>query len=291
MSVADLVAVVLPVLAVLAVGFGLGRASRIDTGPLTRVTFDVLIPCLAFDKLARLRVPAGDVTAVALGAAVAILGSLALGWLALRLLRIRRPILLLPIAIMNAANLPFPVLERAWGTEALDLGVVYYGVSTVLAFTVGVALAARRTEPGFLLRTPAVLAVIAGAAVRLADLEIPDLVMTPIAWLGTAGIPLVLLVTGAELARLRPSDLGLSAVAAGLRLALGLGIGLAFAALAGMDGLPRRVVVFDAAMPAAMMCVLLARRYDHDTPLVASTVLVSTVIGVLSVPILLATLT
>ena len=69
-------------------------------------------------------------------------------------------------------------------------------------------------------------------------------------------------------------------------IALGLGI----AAVTGLTGLPRTVVIFDAAMPAAMMCTLLARRYDNDAPLVASTVLVSTVIGVLTIPILLALL-
>ena len=290
MTPVDLLTVVVPVLAVLAIGLGLGRATTFDTGPVTRVTFDVLIPCLAFEKLARLEVAGADVAGVAVGATVAILGSLALGFLVLRALRIRRPALLLPIAIMNSANLPFPVLEQAWGEEALGLGVVFYGVSTILAFTVGVALASGRWELRFLLRTPAVIAVILGAAVRLAGLEIPGLILTPIVWLGSAGIPLVLLVTGAELSRLSPSDLRLSALGSGLRLVLGLALGLGIAAVTGLTGLPRTVVIFDAAMPAAMMCTLLARRYDNDAPLVASTVLVSTVIGVLTIPILLALL-
>jgi predicted permease len=135
-----------------------------------------------------------------------------------------------------------------------------------------------------------VVATALGAAVLASGLEIPDAVMAPVAWLGSAGIPLVLLVTGAEISRLTPSDLGLSALGAGLRLALGVGLGVAFAAVTGLSGLPRSVVIFDAAMPAAMMCTLLASRYDNDAPLVASTVLVSTVVGVLSVPVLLALL-
>jgi predicted permease len=108
------------------------------------------------------------------------------------------------------------------------------------------------------------------------------------AWLGRAGIPLVLLITGAELARVRASDVRLSALGAGLRLGLGLLVGIAFARLAGLENLPRKVVIFDAAMPAAMMCTLLASRYDRDAPLVASTVLLSTLVGVASVPVLLA---
>jgi predicted permease len=290
MSPVQLLLVLFPTFAILALGAVLGRTSRFDTGPVTRVTFDVLVPALAFEKLVRLDLPAGAVGGVAIGAGVAILGSLALGVLTLRLLRIRRPALLLPIALMNYVNIPFPVLNSAWGEEALALGVAFYAVATLLAFTLGVGLAAGRFEPGFLLRTPALLAVAVAVLVRVVGLRIPDLVLEPIAWLGSACIPLVLLVTGAELARIRFHDLGLSLLASVLRIGFGLGIGLAYAAVTGLSGLPRSVFVFDAAMPSAMMCALFARRYDRDAPLVASVVLVSTLIGLVTMPLLLSAL-
>jgi len=55
-----------------------------------------------------------------------------------------------------------------------------------------------------------------------------------------------------------------------------------------IDGLVKNIIVLQAAMPSAVMAMILSAKYERDASLVASVVLITTVLSMLSIPLILS---
>jgi hypothetical protein len=73
-----------------------------------------------------------------------------------------------------------------------------------------------------------------------------------------------------------------------VRLAIGFLIALAVAELFGLEGAARGVLLLQGAMPAAMFSYLFAARYDRAPDEVAGIVLMSTLLSMLTLPLVVA---
>jgi hypothetical protein len=73
-----------------------------------------------------------------------------------------------------------------------------------------------------------------------------------------------------------------------VRLSLGFLVALAVAEAFGLEGVAKGVLILQGAMPAAIFSYLFAARYDRNPEDVAGIVLVSTVVGALLLPGLVA---
>jgi predicted permease len=108
--------------------------------------------------------------------------------------------------------------------------------------------------------------------------------------LSSLTIPLMLLMLGTSLARIHvtgfPRAAGLSVV----RISMGTVAGFVLAGLFGFTGPERIAFVLQCAMPVAVYNYLFAQMYNNNPEDVASLVIVSTVLSVVTTPILLAVL-
>ncbi|MFM2052537.1 MAG: hypothetical protein RL456_574 [Pseudomonadota bacterium] len=140
-----------------------------------------------------------------------------------------------------------------------------------------------------LLRNPLILATVGGLLANLAGLKLPAPVDVTLGRIGAAALPLGLMAVGAGLSfgGLRKAP-GLAAMLLGIRHAVlpavGLGLGLMLALPAGQA----QVLAAFAAMPTASSCYVLAARMGGDGPYVAGLVTTSTLLGMVSVPVVLA---
>jgi predicted permease len=75
------------------------------------------------------------------------------------------------------------------------------------------------------------------------------------------------------------------------RLIGGALVGLFFATLLGLTGITRQVAIIEAAMPTAVMASVLATEFKGDAKLVSSIVLLSTLLSLITLPILIFLLT
>ena len=128
----------------------------------------------------------------------------------------------------------------------------------------------RATYRRELLRNPPILSTVAGLVANLAGLHLPEAVATPLQRIGLAALPLGLMADG------------------GGRWAVGGGRGPA-PALA-LPAEQRMIVVLFAALPTASSAYVLAARMGGDGAYVAGLVTVSTLLGMVSVPLWLAVL-
>ena len=142
-----------------------------------------------------------------------------------------------------------------------------------------------------LLRNPLILSTVAGLVANLVGLRFPDAVATTLQRIGLAALPLGLMATGAGL------RLGGLMAAPGLAAALMTVRHVALPALAigstaalGLPPAQRTIVVLFAALPTASSAYVLAARMGGDGGYVAGLVTLSTLLGMLSVPMWLALL-
>ena len=116
----------------------------------------------------------------------------------------------------------------------------------------------------------------------------------PVGWDETTGllggvvVPLQLIALGCSLGGLRVGSLPRAFALACLRLGMGLGVGFAMAALFGLTGVARAIVILQSAMPVAVSNYLFALIYKRRPEEVAGMVLISTAIAFLGLPVLLA---
>jgi predicted permease len=142
-----------------------------------------------------------------------------------------------------------------------------------------------------LMRNPLILSTVAGLLTNLAGIRFPDAVATTLQRIGLAALPLGLMAVGAGLASRRPeggarprrdvpdaAPCGLPAIAIGLTAALALPLE------------QRAIVVLFAALPTASSAYVLAARMGGDGGFVAGIVTLSTLLGMISIPVWLALL-
>lgn len=276
--------------AVMGIGLAFHRYWGRDIGALTDLAMKLFIPCLAFSVIAGQEVSAGDLARVAGGGGLVMLGTLAITALVFRVAGIRRRGLVLPIVFMNAANLPFPILEANYGREGLGYGVLYYLATMSLLYTVGITIVSRSPDPRGLLKTPVTIATLAALVFQGTGRTVPALLLDTTELIGVAAIPVILFIYGYSLGDVRLGNIRLALLSALLRLGLGLLLGLAVVRLLAVEGVARDVIILVSAMPSAVINVVIARQYETDPELVASVVLLTSLAAIVVIPAILVVL-
>jgi len=285
-QLSSLSAVVVPVLLVSAIGYAWCRLRLpFDHHFITDLITNVAAPFLAFSTFSQVHLDGGKLAVMGL-ASLACLGFFALcSVVGLRLARLPLRVYLPSLVFPNIGNIGLPVCLFAFGETGLALAMVYFAICTVLQFTVGRAIAAGRLQLGEVLRVPFVYAVVLALIVSECGLTIPAWLSNTTAMVGATAVPLMLLALGVALGELRVNHLRRALVLSLARLLIGLAGGAAIAALLGLEGMERGVVMIQSAMPVAVFNYLFARVYGNEPDEVAGMVVVSTTLSYLSLPL------
>jgi predicted permease len=289
----------LPVFVIAAAGFALARLSGADVRTLSKITFNVLSPCLVFHLMVTSSLGGGDFARMSALAVVTIggIGLVArLVTLPFRLERGLTTAFLIVVMFSNSGNYGLPVVLFAFGTPALAHATVYFVVNAVAAYTVGVLLASAGRRPvreavAGILRVPAVYGVLAAGLVKATGAVLPLSLLRPIEMLSSAALPAMILVLGMQLERggrpPRPVLVGLAAV---LTLAVTPVIAWLASGVIGLEGPARQAAILQSGMPSAVLTTILALEFDVAPPFVTACVTVSTLLSPLTVTLLIAVL-
>ena len=138
---------------------------------------------------------------------------------------------------------------------------------------------------------PVIYAVGLAILFRVSDLTIPDIVFQPISRLGLAGISVLLVAVGMELGRAGAGTTdGRVWGAVALRLLLAPALAWNVASLVGLTDLLRNVVILQASMPTAILPIVYAREFGSNVGFLSRAVLLSTLLSILTLPVLLTLL-
>ncbi len=284
----------LPVFLVAAAGYGLASRLEIDSKSIGRLLFYLATPSLVFRSLYQSQLDFAILQQVAVVAvSVGILSGL-FGWFVSRgERRQRRAALILTSAVSNNGNMGIPISFFAFGEIGLALGSIYYVVTSFLSNTLGVIIASsgRTTVASALsqsLRVPVLYAATAGLLLNLCQSELPQPLFRTIDLLANAAIPGMLILLGiqlrkAPLTRIPAVILRSTAV----RLLIGPVLAWLLCWFLSIDGVERNVLILQAGMPTAVMAAVLSTEYDTEPELVATVILVSTLISMVTLSVLL----
>ena len=291
-----LLAVVIPVFAVIAVGALLARRFDLDVGPITRLAIYGAVPALVFRTLSSMSLELGAIVRLLTGYVVLLLALAALSWVIVRTSPAAAQRAFVGSTLFgNAANMMLPISLFAFGEAGLERALLLYVVTALLMFSLGPLLVGRATRPGQAVRTvfgfPVLWAALFGLAAGAMGLELPLGVGRAVGLLADAAVPLVLLSLGVQMSRARalwPSSLNVAAVTMKLVVAPALGYGIG--RMVGLGGLDLAALVLVAAMPTAINLAMLAVEFDGDAAQVGRTVLLGTVASLVTLPVVIALL-
>jgi predicted permease len=147
-----------------------------------------------------------------------------------------------------------------------------------------------RLEPRKLLKIPFIYAVALALTLSGLGVHIPQWIAHTASLAGGLMVPVMLMSLGAALADFRAASLRRAFAMSAARLILGTTRGFLIAALFGLDGVQRGVVIVESAMLVAVFNYIFATMYDNQPDEVAGMGLVSTLLAYLGLPVLVAAL-
>lgn len=226
---------------------------------------------------------------------IVLLISLALYAMLLRLHIITRAqagALVLASTFGNGMGMALPAVSALLGLSQRDIPVVYDLLATVpFVWIIGVLLCAhfgtRVTNGGLgkeLLRLPPFWALVIALGMRYFGLALPEPLMKTLHLLGSAAVPLLLLMVGMTLHVGRHMRFGLLFSVVGLKLFLSAGLAFGVGHIVGLQGATLAATVLTAAAPPVGVGIALCDRFRLDTELFGTAMTVTTVLYVLLVP-------
>jgi malate permease and related proteins len=287
--IAQVAAVLAPVFVMAALGYGWRlTGAPFDLPFVTRIIMYVAGPCLVFTSLSQLTLPLTQFWHM-VGAIVVVTVVVAgMSAVLIRLLGLSQRSFLPALTLGNTGNLGLPLCLFAFGEEGLGLAVAIYVTNSLLQFTFVPLLHTRASLLRTLLTTPILYGAVAGLAVVSTGVAVPVWIANTLDALGDLLIPLMLMALGNTVGGLQahnlPRAFGLGA--ARLIISFVAAVGVSYAL--GLRGVAQGVLVLQGAMPAAVFSYLFAARYDRDADDIAGIVLVSTLLGAVTLPLLVS---
>jgi hypothetical protein len=295
-----LLAAVTPTFVVLACGFALrrfrGLRPEADSSMLT-VAVNFLYPCFIADTVLNstaLREIRTVAVAPAIGFSLLLL-CFGIAVLSTKLLRLKSPqparTFAFTAAIPNWGYLPIPLVQQLFNPNTTGVLFVHNIGLELALWSVGIWLLTGSSSWRQVFTIPffAILGALALNFAHAAD-WLPRVVLDSLHFLGQAAIPLSLLLTGATLAdsvvSLRDDRRPLITIGGCIvRAAVLPPLFLAAAYWLPLSLDLKRVLAVQAAMPCAMVPVLLSRHFRGDVGTAVQIVLASTALGLLTIPL------
>ena len=203
----------------------------------------------------------------------------------------KRKVLMYASMFSNAGNAGLPVLNLVFGPEGVFYGSMYLIPPRILQWTVGMGFFLKPKKGAFVknvLLNPMVVVVYIGFVLMAFNWQIPGVFGTAIANLGSMTGPLSMILIGATLAKMKPRALldPVVLLVSALRLLIfPMAAALALKAL-GVDQMTMNLCVILLAMPVASHTAAMAERYGGDFVFASACVSVSTLLSVVTVPVI-----
>lgn len=287
-----MIASVLPVIAPIFICVGIGYLWKLlnqpfDTQMVSRLVMTVGAPALIISTLSQTPISIATLHHMLWVVGLLLGGFLLLGVLLLWLFRLDIRSYIGTLAFPNVGNMGLPVCLFAFGEKGLALALALFMVLSVAHFSLGIFLFAGGSIVRVFTSNPIIYSVGAAVAMIYTGFDLPSWLDRSLDLIGGFTIPLMLLTLGVSLAGLKITYLKESMILALLRLGLGVGIGWAVVAFTGITGVERGVVLIQAAMPTAVFNYMFAQQYQRNPQQVAGMVLISTLLGFITLPWLL----
>ena len=154
-------------------------------------------------------------------------------------------------------------------------------------FTVGVFLASKKFNFEIILKSPAFYSVLVSVLILYFQIPVPNFVVNTTMLLTYATIFLILMSLGIALTRLKVFSFNKALISSIARVILGPVVGLILISLFNLNGIAAGVLLIQCSMPSAILNYLVGSMYSPKAVIdsIASTIVVSTILSFITIPI------
>ena len=192
-----------------------------------------------------------------------------------------------PLIFPNTGNMGLPICLFAYGSQGLGVSASITYLIILMHFTVGVFLADRKFNLDVIIKNPPFYAIIFSAIVLFYEIDMPVFVINTTEWLMYVTIFLILMSLGIALTRLKVFSLNKAVISSITRMFIGPLIGIGLIWFFDLEGFAAGVLLIQCSMPSAVLNYLVGSIYSPKKVVdsVASTIVVSTVMSFITIPI------
>ena len=283
----DILDITVPVLLILGLGSALYILKiHFDSKTIGILIIKIATPCLTFTTLVKTDFTLAELSQSGLAALLVMALVAAFSFPFIRFQGDRLGPYMSCLLHPNSGNLPLPLCLLAFGEAGLALAFPYFVVISVSQNTFGYAMIAGTLKWKELLFHPIVVSVTAALIVKIADVPIPEMILTTTSYLGYTAIPLPLLLLGYALPQISAGNLKKGIIYAFARLLFGSLAGLSAIYVLGLSGMIAGVVMIMACMPVALLNFIIAVERDVEPDTIGGMVIISSLTMITLIPVL-----
>ena len=288
-----LLSAILPIICIVIIGATAGKKLELHKTTLSKLIIYILFPALVTDSLYTTNMSNHSMLQILLGVFVIALVLYILVSLFSKYFEISTTIhksLIATTLHPNNGNMGLPLIEFALGSSGLERAVIYMIGSSVLLFVIMPAFLAGtnlKNSLQVILKLPLIWAMLLGITLRVLRIELPFNLYEVLNILGRSSIPIALIILGMELRSTTFKITNLELLSSSLRLIAAPVIALCVGKIIGLRGLDLQVLILQSAMPTAINTVVLSAEFGGEVNQVARTIILTTFLSFLTLPIIL----
>ncbi|PIC73685.1 AEC family transporter [Sporosarcina sp. P17b] len=288
--------VILPIIAVFAVGFLLQRVKNLDIKSISSLSIYILTPALVFTSLYKADFNS-SYTMILIYMFALFYAMVFLNKVLAKILKWDKKVesaSILATGFMNSGNYGLPVVLFSLGEKALPYAIFIMVIQSLQNNFFGVYYASRSTSGmmrsvKMVFKMPTTYAAIFAFIFQYFKITVPESIMSATSMVGDAAIPVMMVMLGMQLGSVMSKKPNWQVVISGVVLKMFIAPILAFifVLFANVDPLVGTVLIIISAMPTAATTTMYAIEFDTEPELVSTITLFSTVLSVVTLSILL----
>lgn len=202
------------------------------------------------------------------------------------------------VVFANTGFMGYPVLLDVFGQEAVFYASLIHMAFNFFVYTYAIMCLTKGDDSEFKLNfkqllTPGIILIFVGIFIYLFDIQLPSVLMDTINSVGSLTAPLSMMMIGSSLAVYPIKDSFTdwrSYVFAFVRLMVVPFVTMLICRLIHIDPYYANITIITNAMPVGSMVLMLATQYNANVKIVTRNIVVSTLLSVITIPIVVATM-
>lgn len=284
--------VLFPIMLIAAIGYWYAkRSSNAYMQFINNANMDIFAPALIFSALTQSSWSLQENIALMAGAFSIVLGVGLLTLPLCKILNIDRRVLLPPTMFNNSANLGVPLLVFSFGADILPQAILLYVCSSILHFSLGLAIVNPSANILKQLTRPALVAAFLAILFNVMQWRLPLALDRSIDLMGQIAIPLMIFALGTKLTDI-PKFNFRTPILAGAWIPLsGLLVAILYIYLVPVSDSQKNLLLIFSLLPPAVFNFLVAERYLENEEMkgqVAELVLWGNVLCIVPIAMMLA---
>lgn len=202
------------------------------------------------------------------------------------------------VVFANTGFMGYPVLLDVFGQEAVFYASLIHMAFNFFVYTYAIMCLTKGDDSEFKLNfkqllTPGIILIFVGIFIYLFDIQLPSVLMDTINSVSSLTAPLSMMMIGSSLAVYPIKDSFTdwrSYVFAFVRLMIVPFVTMIMCRLLHIDAYYANITIITNAMPVGSMVLMLATQYNANVKIVTRNIVVSTLLSVITIPIVVATM-